>query len=170
MKILDMFIDLFKSREVKDFKKDKLNELNKEMNNFDDRINILNKIKQAIEDSKYLLSFKKDWDDEGSEPYNKEVWDRATLFVLCNAEWLLSKNLPMYIPDILPGPDGSIDISWETEKFDCLLNFPDDNSGLAHYYYIGEFDKEGKRDEFKYSNYCVDLFDFLGGDDEIWFI
>jgi len=170
MKILDMFIDLFKSRQNIKEKKVYVPEEKRNVNAFDGtfpmlpsyKINILNKIKQAIEDSKYILSFEKDWDYEGSEPYNKEVWDRATLFVLCNVEWLLSKNLPVYIPRILPGPNGSIDVYWKTKRFDGLLNFPDDNSGLAHYY-IGKYEKEGKKGNIKYSNYCANLFKFTGG-------
>jgi len=33
-------------------------------------------------------------------------------------------------PNLLPGPEGSIDIQWKMEKFDLLINVPEDPQEL----------------------------------------
>jgi len=38
------------------------------------------------------------------------------------------------IPAILPGPDGSIDLHWKTEKYELLINIPGDLNAPASFY------------------------------------
>lgn len=123
---------------------------------------ILDKINKMLEDSKYILLLEKDFDDEGSEPYSKEVWERATCFLFCNAKWLMDKNLPIYVPEILPGPGGSIDIYWKEEKFEALLNFPNDSRDFAHYY-IDDYKNKKENRRFSQLSFRINLFEIGDG-------
>ncbi len=74
-----------------------------------------------------ILSLKENWDGEGAKSYKKETWERATEFIkkLSFFLWRQSQKL-IAAPNILPGPDGSIDVHWKTAKFDLLINVPED--------------------------------------------
>lgn len=95
----------------------------------------LNHITKAIEKSRKMLDWEDNWDDEGSVGYSVETWNRATHFLLTMTTrlWMLY-GVHLEIPRILPGPDGSIDIHWKTEKHKLLINFPA-NSGESISFY-----------------------------------
>ena len=73
------------------------------------------------------FKIKENWDDEGAKGYKKDNWERATEFtkILCFYLWKETQKL-IDLPNILPGPDGSIDIHWKTTNFDLLINIPED--------------------------------------------
>jgi hypothetical protein len=74
-----------------------------------------------------ILDLKDNWDEEGAKSYKKETWERATEFTkkFCFILWRQTQKL-INPPNILPGPDGSIDIHWKTAKFDLLINIAED--------------------------------------------
>lgn len=95
----------------------------------------LSEVLNEIEDSRHILSLKHDWDSEGSPPFAEETWLRATQFVEKHAEFiLLEHGIVIETPSILPGPDGSIDIHWETEDLELLVNFPADHGQPSSFY------------------------------------
>jgi hypothetical protein len=87
-----------------------------------------------IDRSREILSWQDDWDDEGSPHFEEATWKRATEFLERHARLLLKKHgLLMPTPRILPGPNGSIDLHWETGRRELLMNIRPD-SKLAGFY------------------------------------
>jgi len=92
-------------------------------------------IEQVIESSRNILNLRDDWDEEGSSGYAVETWARATRFIRRVA--LAFKNdMGRWVdaPKITPGPDGSIDVRWKTEKRSLLINFPADDTKPADFF------------------------------------
>ena len=88
----------------------------------------------AIEKSKYLLRLEKNFDGEGSEPYSQEVWLKAVRFVAEYARWLFDVfGKIMVTPKIYHGPEGSIDIYWENQQFNLLINIPTGDTPATFY-------------------------------------
>jgi hypothetical protein len=76
-----------------------------------------------------------DWDGEGSAAYERAVGERATDFVVKNAKALWNTfGRRMDVPDIAPGPKGSIDVHWKTRRYELLVNFPPAPSEMASFY------------------------------------
>ncbi len=89
----------------------------------------------AIQESRSLLDLPDNWDDEGSPAYAESTWTRVVDFLLHNAERLwLDQGILVSAPQILPGPDGSIDLHWRIKNHELLLNIPADPHALADYY------------------------------------
>ncbi len=88
-----------------------------------------------IAESRTLLQLKQDWDGAGSESIREETWQRAVEFLRRQAE-LIRQRLEIEIdaPDILPGPDASIDLHWDREDFELLVNIPADPKQMAGFY------------------------------------
>jgi hypothetical protein len=92
-------------------------------------------ILRAIDSSRQILELKDDWDEHGGEPYLEETWARAKNFLLQQAK-LARENLrrEMAPPAILPGPGGSIDLHWKTNRFELLVNIPREATQPATFY------------------------------------
>ncbi len=94
----------------------------------------LEELYNEIEKSKYILNLKDNFDEEGSEGYKKETWIRAIGFIARLFEFALIKGfVKIPQPKIYHGPSGSIDIYWENEDFNLLINIPKLNTKLASY-------------------------------------
>lgn len=78
------------------------------------------------EEKQKILSCPQDWNDENGSPYTLEVLERAILFI--------EKHTPPDVPDIMPGPEGSIDVHWKTPKYELLVNIPDNPTAPNTYY------------------------------------
>ncbi len=90
--------------------------------------NELLSLQTAIEQSKYILDLKENWDDEGAEAYTEETWIKAISF-LCEFSidtFKIFGKTPI-TPKVYHGPDGSIDILWKTKDINLLLNIPKDD-------------------------------------------
>lgn len=74
-----------------------------------------------------VLSLGDNWDDEDSPGYSSGTLDRAKRF----ARHFLATGA---IPEILPGPQGSLDIRWKNGALELLANVPADPSLPASYY------------------------------------
>jgi hypothetical protein len=95
----------------------------------------LNRILDTIHKSRKILDLENDWDDDGSPGYKQSTWKRATDFLLKNTSTLSKKcSICADAPRVLPGPDGSIDLHWQVNKHDLLINIPADENQLATYY------------------------------------
>lgn len=95
----------------------------------------LSHIRKAIADSRWLLDLDHDWDEQGAEPYSAATRKRASEFLWKHAVWMVRKwGIVMPAPKLLPGPNGSIDIHWDTPRFEMLINVPKDYQDKASFY------------------------------------
>lgn len=92
-------------------------------------------IRQAIQASREMLDLPDDWDEEGSPQIQVNTWDRATIFV-SRTTWSVfsSSGVVIDAPHISPGPEGSIDIHWNSDDYELLVNIPHDASRPAEFY------------------------------------
>src|SRR5437016_2474479 len=88
----------------------------------------LTQLRTAIGKAKLkILSLKDDWDENGSEAYEAATFEQAAEFLISNATRLWKAySVMLEVPKILPGPDGSIDIHWEIDDRELLINIPPD--------------------------------------------
>jgi len=90
---------------------------------------------QKIESSRQMLNWGDNWDGEGSLGYNEVTWTRAITLLRTHISWLWKRHgLIVEAPNILPGPNSSIDVHWRTKNFELLINIPDDPSAQASFY------------------------------------
>lgn len=94
---------------------------------------------RAIEESRWILDLRDDWDGEGASAYSRDTWQRATDFLKrCAARGWARFGLEIPAPEIGPGPDGSIDLHWNDprERFVLLINIRRDGDpdGPAGFY------------------------------------
>ena len=92
-------------------------------------------IQQAITTSRSILELEDDWDDQGSPRYAEATWQRATDFLVRQADFArasLGRELP--VPKILPGPKASIDLHWKLAGFELLVNIPSDAAQPTTFY------------------------------------
>jgi hypothetical protein len=92
-------------------------------------------IKELIQSSKWILDLKDDWDNEGSEGYSVETWERAIELLLRMSDLLEEESFrnPIPMPKINPANKGSIDLFWDLDDCSMLINIPS-KEGFATYY------------------------------------
>ncbi len=94
----------------------------------------LGNIAAAIEKSRYILQLEKNFDGSESEAYSPETWLKTVSFVAEYANWLFDLfGKTMAVPKIYHGPDSSIDIYWENERFNLLINIPPGTAPATFY-------------------------------------
>jgi hypothetical protein len=79
----------------------------------------------VIDGSRSILELPGNFDGEGALPYSAATWKRAVDFL--EAQWRAFRKRTghiMVLPDIGPGPEGSIDLYWYTDEFRLLVNIP----------------------------------------------
>jgi len=90
-----------------------------------ERPRISKSIVDAITESTSILELPDNWDDEGSSRYELAVWEKATNFLKRVAVAHREKfGVWVPAPAILAGPEGGIDLNWETEKRRLLVHIP----------------------------------------------
>lgn len=93
-----------------------------------------------INSSKYIYTLKDNWDDEGSVGYNKATWNKTIAFLTkLISKTYIRKGITIQTPKIAHGPNGSIDIFWENEFYNLLVNIKSDSDIVSYY---GEFHNE----------------------------
>ncbi len=117
-----------------------------------------NELVLEIEKSKYIIDLKDEWDNEGSIGYTIQTWEKAVNYLvkLINKTHL-TKGIKISTPKIAHGPNGSIDIFWENNKFNLILNIKSDSDNIS---YFGETNEESKKGIFKIDSDNGEL-DFL---------
>lgn len=89
---------------------------------------------KEIEDSKYILELSDNWDGEGAKAYLKETWYKMIEFLRSQAIDIFNDfNQIIRIPKISHGPEGSIDLYWDDEDCDLLLNIPEDDTPASFF-------------------------------------
>lgn len=82
-------------------------------------------LRDAIEESRSILTLEENWDGEGSPGYSEETWKRAVDFLWDNALFLWREyGVKCGAPAIYGGPRGTIDLYWKTETRSLLINVP----------------------------------------------
>ena len=98
-------------------------------------ISLKSKFKSEIEKvHKGIARLKDNWDSKGSKGFDNEIWNKVSKLLREILFYLWENMIEVPIPAILPCSDGSIDINWETEKFELLVNIPPDNQELVNIY------------------------------------
>jgi hypothetical protein len=89
-------------------------------------------ITATIESSRRLLSLV----DEDEKPVcSQETWNRAVKFLgACARRAWEANGVKIDSPEVLVGPDQSIDLHWKADDFEMLINIPADPSMLPSYY------------------------------------
>jgi hypothetical protein len=92
-------------------------------------------LERVLEVSRRLLDLEPNFDGEGSSAYMPETWARAVFFLrqLKDAGILIGvRYLPS--PSVDPGPHGTIDLHWETDRFELLVNIPAEQDSPISFY------------------------------------
>lgn len=98
-------------------------------------VSVFEPVERAIDASNYIRELREDWDGQVGRPYVSETLDRAIQFVREYAVLLSLKfGVIVSAPRILPGPDGSIDIHWKSDKHELLVNVPSNPEEPATFY------------------------------------
>lgn len=88
----------------------------------------------CIKRSERILKLKDDWDGEGSKGYTEETWKNAIDFLIDYATRVYETHRQLIdIPRVSPGPDGSIDIDWETNEYGLLINIAESGNFATYY-------------------------------------
>ena len=106
---------------------------------------------KSLENSRSLLDLKDNWDGEGSAGYTKSTWTRARDFLFRHAfRFFRSQKKCFDPPEILPGPNGSIDLHWKTDARELLINVPARPEDTIAYY--GDDEAEGTENAIRGKN------------------
>ncbi len=82
-----------------------------------------------------MLDWGDNWDGEGSAGYATETWQRASDFLTNCARELWERHQRVVpVPEIEPGPNGSIDFHWHAGDRELLLNVPADPNEMVDFY------------------------------------
>lgn len=95
----------------------------------------LREVREAIEASRDLLQLEDNWDEEGGRRIDEDTWLRTVRFLTRYASWLWdASGRALDVPDIMPVPEGSIDLHWDYPKYELLINIPAQSDKPAGFY------------------------------------
>ena len=121
--------------------------------------NALLSIFEEIERSKYILDLKDNWNDDDAVGYTFDAWKKAVQFIIkLSAKIYNTCNQVISTPKIYHGPNGSIDIYWENEAFNLLINIPPNGPGT---FYGDNYKNNKVEGAFDPSIINLNLFPFL---------
>jgi hypothetical protein len=82
-----------------------------------------------------LTALADNWDGEGSAGYKTETVDGAAEFLMSQDRLLRElRRISLPVPQINPGPDGSIDLFWKQPTWELLVNVPENANESASFY------------------------------------
>ncbi|MBD3254906.1 MAG: hypothetical protein GF383_07420 [Candidatus Lokiarchaeota archaeon] len=93
--------------------------------------NLNRALKKFKDDTIYLPD---NWDGQGAKNFGESLWQDLVDFLFLIYVNLHAEGLNVPFPLVLPNTDGSLDIDWETDLFELLINFPPDPEALIHMY------------------------------------
>lgn len=92
-------------------------------------------IAAVIQQARAVLDSGDNWDGEGRVGYSDASLQRANEFLQASSRGLWQRHhRVMPIPEIEPGPDGSIDFHWQVGEREMLLNMPADPGEMLDFY------------------------------------
>jgi hypothetical protein len=95
----------------------------------------LGHIEQAINESKYILDLKDDWDDDGASSTDLGTYLKAVNFLVLYSKTILDKYIQIIdapLIDIMR--DGSVSILWETNNATFLIIFKKKDTEYSYFY------------------------------------
>lgn len=82
----------------------------------------MTELEEAIQSSKdHILGLKDNWDEEGAKPFKKETVDRAIQIIR-----MVHKEVKVKPPNLSPYGNGAVDIHWNNDYFELLLDVEED--------------------------------------------
>jgi len=90
--------------------------------------------KMLDEREKEILNLQYNWDDNGAEPFSEDTLKRVRTILKEIFHKLWKEMMDVPLPLIQQVPDESIDINWETEVFELLINIPSTLDELVNFY------------------------------------
>ena len=79
----------------------------------------------ALQNAKAMLELPDDWDDAGSPAIEAPTLRRAAVLLILHAAMVWAHfSVVVPTPRILPGPEGSVDLHWKTNRRELLINIP----------------------------------------------
>lgn len=82
-----------------------------------------------------LTALPDNWDGEGSAGYKTETVNSAAEFLIGQDRLLRElRGISLPVPQINPGPDGSIDLFWKQPTWELLVNVPKKGNEFASFY------------------------------------
>ena len=82
-----------------------------------------------------LTALADNWDGEGSAGYKRETLNNAEEFLMSQDRLLRETwKMSLPVPQINPGPDGSIDLFWNPPTWELLVNVPARANEAASFY------------------------------------
>jgi hypothetical protein len=96
---------------------------------------LTSKINAAIEEAKYMLKLEEGWDEDNAHPIASETFEAMSTFLKLYDHCISKPTLQLAVPEINPCSNGSIDLSWRTEKARMLINIRSENGIYLGYYY-----------------------------------
>lgn len=90
---------------------------------------------EAINAARGILTLGNNWDGEGSPSYAETTLERAHAFLLAGTLQLWeTRRVILPTPRVDAGPDGSIDLHWETNGREMLVNVPPEADETITFY------------------------------------
>jgi len=100
------------------------------------------KLEAIVGEARWILDLVDNFDGRGSPRYSEETFERAVAFVKLQwQEYLRLNGDSMPLPEIQPGPRGSIDVFWDHPGLNLLVNIPADARRPAEF----SGDNQGER-------------------------
>lgn len=92
-------------------------------------------LQASVESSRWMLDLPDNWDEEGAPSYAVETWEAAIRFLVKNAltVWRIY-DFAIPAPQVQNGPDGSIDLFWESATTTLLINIPVNSDDPISFY------------------------------------
>nr|WP_315396828.1 hypothetical protein [uncultured Sphingobacterium sp.] len=119
----------------------------------------LNYLTKVFKKSEYILALETDWDDNEAISYSVDDWSKSINFLIQFSEAIYHKfNKKIESPEIYHGPNGSIDILWESDNFKLLLNILHDDS--VTFYGSNNDHTQSTKGEFNINNFSLELIPF----------
>lgn len=121
--------------------------------------NELKGIAEEIENAVTFLENLEDWDSEEGAHYTFSTLKNAATFISDYSMWVLNEyDFVIPTPKIYPGPDGSVDILWKSEKFKLLVNIKPHPDLSATFFGKNDNGEEFVEGQFKIGNINQNIF------------
>lgn len=92
-------------------------------------------LRDEIQHAKRIIGSARDWVEDDSTGYSEVTFDRAVEFLTAHLKMIWETyGIPVPIPRIGPGPEGSIDLHWRQPSWELLVNIPADANTMAAFY------------------------------------
>lgn len=96
----------------------------------------LSSIIEEIQHSEQILDLKNDWNGEGSPKISEDIYLSSINFLMNYSKFVLDKTGTIIkFPEINPGKNGNIHLSWRTENARMIINIRESDEGILAFYY-----------------------------------